>query len=80
LFAALDHFRFHGHDVLIIQILDPLERRMPIGGAVRFEDLETGAELTTQADEIRRPTRRRSTDGWPTSRTAVASAKWTESF
>ena len=53
LFAALDHFRFHGHDVLIFQVLDPLERRMPVGGAVRFQDLETGAELTTQADEIR---------------------------
>ena len=42
LFAALDHFRFHGHDVLIFQVLDPLERRMPVGGAVRFQDLETG--------------------------------------
>ena len=63
LFAALDHFRFHGHDVLIIQILDPLERRMPIGGAVRFEDLETGAELTTQADEIR-PAYQAAIDRW----------------
>lgn len=53
LFSALDHFRFRGHDVLIFQILDPLERRLPVGGSVRFRDLETGGELVTQADEIR---------------------------
>jgi len=53
LYSALDHLRFFGHDVLIFQILDPLERRLPIGGAIRFQDLETGGELVTQADEIR---------------------------
>ena len=53
LFSALDHFHFHGHDVLIFQILDPLERRLPVGGAVRFRELETGRDLVTQADEIR---------------------------
>jgi len=53
LFSALDHFHFHGHDVLIFQILDPLERRLPVGGSVRFQELETGRDLTTQADEIR---------------------------
>jgi uncharacterized protein (DUF58 family) len=53
LFSALDHFHFHGHDVLIFQILDPLERLLPLGGSVRFKDAETGRELITQADEIR---------------------------
>ncbi len=53
LFSALDHLRFHGHDVLIFQILDPLERNLPVGGAIRFRELETGENLTTQADEIR---------------------------
>ena len=53
LFSALDHLRFHGHDVLIFQILDPLERTLPVGGSVRFRELETGEDLTTQADEIR---------------------------
>jgi uncharacterized protein (DUF58 family) len=53
LFSALDHLRFLGHDVLIFQILDPLEHRLPLGGSVRFRDLETGSELVTQADEIR---------------------------
>ena len=53
LFSALDHFHFHGHDILIFQILDPLERSLPVGGSVRFRELETGQDLTTQADEIR---------------------------
>jgi uncharacterized protein (DUF58 family) len=53
IFAALDHFRFLGHDVLVFQILDPLERRLPLEGAIRFHDLETGEELVAQADEVR---------------------------
>lgn len=52
-FAALDHFRFLGHDVLIFHVLDPLERRLPGEGAIRFHDLETGEELVAQAEEIR---------------------------
>lgn len=52
--AALDHLRFLGHDVLVFHILDPLERRLPVEGAIRFHDLETGEELVAQADDIRR--------------------------
>jgi uncharacterized protein (DUF58 family) len=53
LFGGLDHFRYQGHDVLLFQILDPLERRLSVEGAVRFHDLETGEELVTQAHDIR---------------------------
>ena len=53
LFSALDHLHFRGHDILIFQILDPLERSLPVGGSIRFRDLETGRDLVTQADEIR---------------------------
>lgn len=53
LFAGLDHFRFLGHDVLIFQVLDSIERRLPLEGAIRFQDLETGEELVTQAHDIR---------------------------
>jgi uncharacterized protein (DUF58 family) len=52
-FAALDHLRFLGHDVLVFHILDPLERRLPLEGAIRFHDLETGEELVAQAEDIR---------------------------
>ena len=53
LFSGLDHFRFHGHDLVVFHVLDPLEHRLPLEGQVRFHDLETGDELTTQVEEIR---------------------------
>lgn len=53
LFLALDHFRHFGHDLLVFQILAPLERQMPIDGAVRLIDVETGESLDTLAHEIR---------------------------
>ena len=53
LLAALDHFRHFGHDVLLFQVLAPLERQMPIDGAVKLVDAETGEYLETLAHEIR---------------------------
>ncbi|MFO0871536.1 MAG: DUF58 domain-containing protein [Pirellulales bacterium] len=53
LLAALDHFRHFGHDVLVFQILSPVERRMPLDGAVKLVDAETGATVETLAQEIR---------------------------
>lgn len=53
LFAALDHFRHFGHDVLLLQVLAPLERQLPIDGAVKLVDVETGEQLETLAHEIR---------------------------
>ncbi len=52
-FSGLDHFRFRGHDLLVFHLLDPLEHHLPLEGQVRFQDLETGEELTTQVNEIR---------------------------
>jgi uncharacterized protein (DUF58 family) len=63
LLSGLDHFRFQGHDILLFQILDPLERRLPVEGAIRFRDLETGEELVTQAQDIR-PAYEKAVDGW----------------
>jgi uncharacterized protein (DUF58 family) len=54
-FSGLDHLLFHGHDLVVFQILDPIEHHLPLEGQVRFRDLETGEELTTQVDEIRGP-------------------------
>jgi uncharacterized protein (DUF58 family) len=53
LLSALDHFRHFGHDVLVFQILAPLERQLPIDGAVKLVDIETGEHLETLAHEIR---------------------------
>jgi len=53
LLSALDHFRHFGHDVLVFHLLAPLERGMPIDGAVKLVDAETGETLETIAHEIR---------------------------
>jgi uncharacterized protein (DUF58 family) len=52
-FSGLDHLLFRGHDLIIFHLLDPLEHGLGVAGQVRFHDLETGEELTTQTDEIR---------------------------
>ncbi len=50
---GLEHLRYRGHEVLLIQVYDPYERGLNLEGNVRFRDLETGEELTTQADGVR---------------------------
>ncbi len=49
---GIEHLRFQNHEVLIFQILDPWERDLPLEGNIRFRDLETGEELTTQAESV----------------------------
>jgi uncharacterized protein (DUF58 family) len=53
LVSALDHFRHFGHDVLIFQLLAPLERHLPVDGPVKLVDVESGEALETMAHEIR---------------------------
>ena len=50
--AALKHFRHNHHDVLVMQILDPLERSFAFGDAAVFKDLETTEEMMTQPYHI----------------------------
>jgi uncharacterized protein (DUF58 family) len=38
-----------GHDVIVIHVMAPEELRLATGGALEFEDLETGATLLTNA-------------------------------
>lgn len=42
-----------GHDLLLVQVLDPAERRLPIRGSATLRDVETGALMTVTADELR---------------------------
>ncbi len=51
--SGLEHLRFKNHEVLILHVLDPWERDLPLEGNIRFHDLETGETLTTQAEGIR---------------------------
>ncbi|MSR57853.1 MAG: DUF58 domain-containing protein [Planctomycetaceae bacterium] len=50
---GLDHLRYLNHEVLLFHLFDPWERDLPLEGNIRFRDLETGEELTTQAEGVR---------------------------
>ncbi|MEX1027591.1 MAG: DUF58 domain-containing protein [Candidatus Paceibacterota bacterium] len=50
---GIEHMQFKNHEVLLFHVLDPWERDLPLEGNVRFHDLETGEEITTQAESIR---------------------------
>jgi len=46
--SALRHFRHRKNEVIVMQILDPLERSFAFGRDAIFKDLETAEELITQ--------------------------------
>lgn len=52
--SALKHFRYNRNDVIVFQILDPLEMSFSFGKDAVFKDLETGEELTTQPYQIQK--------------------------
>ena len=51
--AGLDHLKYDGHNVVVIQTLDPFELEFPFKGTWRFEGLEGEEPLTTQTDRTR---------------------------
>lgn len=53
-FRALAHFRRRGHDVVLIQVLDPAELDLPFDGISDFIDMETGERLETDVALVRR--------------------------
>jgi uncharacterized protein (DUF58 family) len=55
---GLAHLRFMNHEVLLLHVLDPWERDLPLTGNIRFHDLETAEQLVTQADGIQQSYRR----------------------
>lgn len=52
--TALRRLRHERHEVLAVQVLDPLERSFEFEGNLTFRDMETGRELATQPSEVRR--------------------------
>ena len=52
--SAFKHFRYRGNEVVVMQILDPLERSFAFGRDAVFKDMETGEELMTQPWHIQR--------------------------
>jgi uncharacterized protein (DUF58 family) len=51
--TGLRHVRFRGMEVLVFQLLDPAELRLPFGGASRFRDLESGEEVVASPSAAR---------------------------
>jgi len=51
---ALKHFRYQKNEVIVFQILDPLERNFAFGTDAVFKDLESEEEITTQPYQIQK--------------------------
>jgi len=51
---ALRHFRYRKHEVIVFQVLDPVERSFAFGKDAIFKDLETSDEITTQPYQIQK--------------------------
>lgn len=51
--AALKHFRHKKNEVIVMHILDPLERTFAFGEDAQFRDMETDERMTTQPWHIR---------------------------
>ena len=51
---AIKHFAHQKNEVIIFQILDPMERTFGFGKDAVFKDLETDEELTTQPYQIQK--------------------------
>jgi len=60
--TALKHFRHKKNEVIVMQVLDPLERTFRFGGDAQFEDMETAERLTTQPWQVERAYRRQMTE------------------
>jgi uncharacterized protein (DUF58 family) len=52
--TAFKHFRHKGNEVIIMQVLDPLERSFAFGTDAIFRDVESGEELMTQPWHIQK--------------------------
>jgi uncharacterized protein (DUF58 family) len=52
--TALRHFRHKKNEVIVMQVLDPMERSFAFGRDAVFKDLETSEELTTQPWHIQK--------------------------
>lgn len=51
--SGLKHFRYDGHEVIVLQILDPLEMTFAFPKDARFRDLETDERIVSQPWHLR---------------------------
>lgn len=52
--AALKHFRHKKNEVIVMHILDPLERSFAFGSDAMFKDMETSEQMMTQPWQIQK--------------------------
>ena len=52
--TALKHFRHKRNEVIVMQVLDPMERSFAFGTDAQFRDMETEEKLTTQPWHIQK--------------------------
>lgn len=52
--SSLKHFRYKKNEVIVFQILDPMEISFAFGKDAVFKDLELGDEITTQPYQIQK--------------------------
>jgi len=50
---AFAHLRYNGHDIIVFHVLDAAEAKFPFSEARRFEDVETGETVITDAASVR---------------------------
>lgn len=50
---SLRHFQHKGCEVILFQVLDPLEANFPFRGLIDFHDMETGEILEMESEECR---------------------------
>ncbi|MBM3473742.1 MAG: DUF58 domain-containing protein [Armatimonadetes bacterium] len=50
---ALGYFRHRGHDIIVLQCMDPAELKLAYRGTVAFEDLETSDRLSVEVANVR---------------------------
>lgn len=52
--TAIKHFRYKKNEVVVFQILDPIEKSFAFGRDAVFRDMETSEEMTTQPYQIQK--------------------------
>ncbi|MBN2781016.1 MAG: DUF58 domain-containing protein, partial [Candidatus Marinimicrobia bacterium] len=50
---GLNHLRYRGHDVMVLQLLDPAEWELEHTAKHRFMDMENGEEIKLDVRQIR---------------------------
>ncbi len=52
--GALKHFRHKKNEVIVMHVLDPMERSFAFGGDAMFKDMETSEQMMTQPWQIQK--------------------------